>query len=572
MKVVYPFWIVSSLCQVAQVGLSIWGFNDIAGRITKTEYFELAVSLVLFLAEALQNISDILLFIAFVEIGSGFVLCLNGAKKSPIRRRLRFAAFALGIILLALALTHFGVRLQADIAHRSQLQKLNDLHVTDGLFDPASEAARLYFALQAGAQDAHFDSLIKSSHLHNAFNICLWITSLPILGFASYVLHHTKENIMLKKVAALYLTSTILTFCRLLVTMGINLSEYENHSLIWSGNIKGHTGIRTDILPLVEAFFNYTLMFIVLTLLFVVAIRKRRGLWSNSQMTWDASNKLSNVATGSSPTSETPGYSDDGLQEHGFCLESQQTETSSHPTDPQPSSQPLLSSAPPALPRQPPPAAHLDPEPISTAQQRIPRRPLAPSIPLSPTKPSSPSGTPSSPQSIHPVHGGFLTRQRTIEELDAQKVLVLEMSPIHHPHRIPSSDDGEEVADGFQMQNRAHLNVGESSANAMVATRYQAAQGHDPSLEEDTELETVVDGFQMGSAQRRTKEVESTTKSQKSQDHDEPLAESDVVADGFQMQSKLPSYDEAAPARTGLGYLREKDDQDKKARGRARSF
>ncbi|KAK4643147.1 hypothetical protein QC761_404150 [Podospora bellae-mahoneyi] len=479
MKVVYPFWIVSSLCQVAQIGLSIWGFNDIAGRITKTEYFELAVSLVLFLAEALQNISDILLFIAFVEIGSGFVLCLNGAKKSPIRRRLRFATFALGIILLALALTHFGV-------------------------------------------------------------------------------------------AALYLTSTILTFCRLLVTMGINLSEYENHSLIWSGNIKGHTGIRTDILPLVEAFFNYTLMFIVLTLLFVVAIRKRRGLWSNSQMTWDASNKLSNVATGSSPTSETPGYSDDGLQEHGFCLESQQTETSSHPTHPQPSSQPLLSSASPALPRQPPPAAHLDPEPIPTAQQRIPRRPLAPWIPQSPTKPSSPSA--SSPQSIHPVHGVFLTRQRTIEELDAQKVLVLEMSPIHHPHRIPSSDDGEEVANGFQMQNRAHLSVGESSENAMVATRYQAAQGHDPSLEEDTELDTVVDGFQMGSAHRRTKEVESTTKSQKSQDHDEPLAESDVVADGFQMQSKLPSYDEAAPVRTGLGYLREKDDQDKKARGRARSF
>ncbi|KAK0671875.1 hypothetical protein QBC41DRAFT_353804 [Cercophora samala] len=578
MKAVYPFWIVCSLCQVVQVGLNIWMFADNGSR---REYLALAIQLIFFFSRALQHIADILLFITFVEIGSGFVLCLNGAKKAPSRKQLRYAAFGWSVVLLTLALTHFGLRIQADFTQKSRLKELDGFD-TDAWAYPASEAGRKDRLLRAEIQDAHFDSLVKSSRLHSTVNICLWITSLPTLAFASYVLHHTKENIMLKKAATLYLTSTILTFCRLLVTMGIYLSEYENFGLLWFEQSRGYTDIRTSILPIIEAFFNFALMFIALTLLFVVAVRKRRGLWSNSQMTWDASNKLSSMATGSSPTSETPGYLDDGLQEQGFCLEHQQAEASSHPMGPQPFGQALLPSATAALPQQLPAAAHLDPEPISTRRDRIPRRPLAPSTTHSPTESASRSSIPSSPQSIHTPHGGCMRRERTIEELDAQKVLLPEGSPIHPSQMMDSGDDGGGVADGFQMQDYAHLSAGPSSTRA-VATNYHTRQIHHPPQEDDTELDTVVDGFQMqgsaGSSQRRMQDMGSS-KPQKIQSDDEPPTEPDTVADGFQMQtqgsSELPTYAEAGgettTTRTGFGYLREKDDQDKKARGRARSF
>ncbi|KAK0702885.1 hypothetical protein B0T21DRAFT_378192 [Apiosordaria backusii] len=525
------------LCQVVQVGLNIWMAADSGfGPIGRAERLRQAVYHIFHTARALQNIADILLFVTFVELGSGFVFCLNGAKKTPIRRYLRYTAFLWAVILLTLALMLLAIRTEADVTFYqwASAGAMRQGGVVDW------QEWEQYQAYIAQARGPYVEKLARTSRLHNALNICLWVTSFPTLGFASYVLHKAKENIILKKAATLYLVSTVLTFCRLLVTMAIYISEYDSYTVLGVDSYIGYTDIETFILPLIEAFFNFVLMFIALTLLFALAIRKRRGLWSKSQMAWDAPNKLREITT----SSGTPGYSDDGLQEYGFCLQPQQAGSSSLPAEPQPAYQPQPSS--PTSPTTISPgqrqqaSASVDPGPGQTPlpeQNHIRRRPLAPSILPSPTEPGSPSSaTPSTSQEQHPLHdGGFMRRQRTIEELDAQKVLLLDGPLIHRLGRR-GPDEEQEVADGFQMQNNH------------------------------------------GAQPRRVEDVTGAN-FQQNQSHD-PVAESDTVADGFQMQnqdsSELPSYaetgGETTTTRTGFGYLREKDDQDKRARGRARSF
>ncbi|KAK4174577.1 hypothetical protein QBC36DRAFT_38391 [Triangularia setosa] len=576
------------LCQVVQVGLNIWMNADL--RFARNiEYLQPAIYHIFFAARTFQNITDILLFVTFVELGGGFVFCLNGGQKTTSRRYMRYAAFLWAAVLLTLAVTLLAIRTEADTTY---VARMMDLHPIGGPWISSSdhEAWQRFRYSVEDVERAYLNQLTKTSRLHNTLNICLWITSFPTLGFGSFALHKSKENIMLKKAATLYLVSTVLTFCRLLVTMAIYINEYSSYPILRFNSYVAYTDIVTPILPIIEAFFNFVLMFIVLTLLFIIVIRKRRGLWSNSQMTWDASNKLANVTTGPSLTSESsPCYSDDGLQEHGFCLQPQQAESSSLPTEPRPIPQSPSSSAvspSPAPPQQPPTAGHRYPEPVSQhGQHAIPRRPLAPLMSRSPSELGSPSPTAPSLQESHPSHGGFMRRQRTLEELDAQKVLLPDGPSIRHRSQRVSSDDDEGVADGFQMQNRSHFSTAQRETD-VVATGYQTAQSHDPLPEEGTGVDMVANGFQMqneGSAQQRREGVAAAAKVQKMQSHEKSVTdvtESDLVADGFQRQnegpSELPSYAEAGgettTTRAGFGYLREKDDQDKKARGRARSF
>ncbi|KAK4201514.1 hypothetical protein QBC40DRAFT_59488 [Triangularia verruculosa] len=544
LKAACPFWILSMLCQVVQVGLNIWSMADPGSRDIQSlgpTIFHLFHA-----ARALQNISDILLFVTFIELGSGFVFCLNGGVKTAMQRYTRCATFSWAVILLTLAIILLVMRAKDEV---------------------------------------YLDRLTRTGRVHNTLNVCLWITSFPALVFASYVVHKSKGNIMLKKAATLYLVSTMLTFCRLLVTMAIYISEYRSFTVLGLREDIAYTDILTPILPTVEAFVNFVFMFIVLALLFIVVIRKRRGLWSKSQTTSDASNKPGNLTTNPSRTSETPCYSDDGLQEHGFCLQPVQAEPSSPPTDLQSTREPRSSSTEPPSPissQQEAAVGHQTPPPVSPhGSYRIPRRPLPASVPRSPTESDLASDSLPSPQETRQLGGGFLGRQRTIEELEAQKVLILEGRPIHHASRT-SLDDEEAVADGFQMQGHQQVGAGRSLTNA-AATRIQTRGDHDPILEESTGLAAVVDGFQMqtgGPVSHGTVDDVTAAKLQKVQGHEDPVGESDVVADGFQMQipgsSELPSYDEAggetSGTKTRLGYLREKDDQDKKARGRARSF
>lgn len=71
--------------------------------------------------------------------------------------------------------------------------------------------------------------------------------------------------------------ATILDFIRLTVVMAINVHVY----------VASHIDVPQVVLSVVEPLFDYVLMFVLLVILFSLAIRKRKGLWSQPQMGWN---------------------------------------------------------------------------------------------------------------------------------------------------------------------------------------------------------------------------------------------------------------------------------------------
>lgn len=76
--------------------------------------------------------------------------------------------------------------------------------------------------------------------------------------------------------------TTILDFIRLTISMAIFVQGY----LSQPARALRHPGVEPAVTSIVEPFFNFTLMFVILTMLFALAIRKAKGLWSKPRPEW----------------------------------------------------------------------------------------------------------------------------------------------------------------------------------------------------------------------------------------------------------------------------------------------
>jgi hypothetical protein len=119
-----------------------------------------------------SNLADIFLFITVVEIAGGFLLCLKGAAAPiPMRKFGRIAILAWSVVLFALVIASFG--LSHDLVTRM-----------DSMRSSAVYAAQ-----------------ISLTRLNGAVIIMFWLTSIPMLGFAAYVVHNTKKHELLRSVS-----------------------------------------------------------------------------------------------------------------------------------------------------------------------------------------------------------------------------------------------------------------------------------------------------------------------------------------------------------------------------------
>ncbi|KAK4099481.1 hypothetical protein N658DRAFT_165700 [Parathielavia hyrcaniae] len=209
----------------------------------------------------LANLAQICLFITFIELANGFMLCLKGdAQAAPSRRFARIAISVWGFVLFALAVSHFGLYTSAGVRLRGILS--GDYYST------------------RGDQDAHNESVRAINRLVLATLILKWLTSIVMLSAASVVVHRVRNNEMLRKTSVLFLVATILDFIRLLVVMAINI-----HLSLMT---RTRRSLEIEIVGyIVSPFFDFVFMFVLLVLLFTLAIRKRKGLWSQPQQEWN---------------------------------------------------------------------------------------------------------------------------------------------------------------------------------------------------------------------------------------------------------------------------------------------
>ncbi|GAB1316097.1 hypothetical protein MFIFM68171_06307 [Madurella fahalii] len=266
-KAVYPVWIIASVGYVIATGLQLWihaivDSNIYSGGEATAAYIAQASSHIGITAFFVRCVADILLFIAFVELASGFRLCLsNGSQYLQRRKLLRYTVLGWGLILFIILIGLFGFNHSLIVRQSATI---------------FSEISRNEYLDLVQAQ-------LTATRLEGAIIILFWITSMPMVGLASYAVHRSKEVPGLRSTAVLLLVATILNFIRLLVVMAIYADSWLQSPAI--------TTIRPDMAPreakyIVDSFFDYVFMFVLLVLLFVLGIRRRNGLWSQPQPGW----------------------------------------------------------------------------------------------------------------------------------------------------------------------------------------------------------------------------------------------------------------------------------------------
>ncbi|KAK3343478.1 hypothetical protein B0T25DRAFT_300208 [Lasiosphaeria hispida] len=256
-KTLFPLYILSLLLYT--IGRAMYLFavhnpNVVPGR---TKPILKALDFLTLTARYLEDIADILLLVALIELGSGFLISLyNGPSKRA--KLARYATFALGLAFFMITSAYFA--LSAEYWYR--------YHGWWAAVQPDGSSAPPY-----NTGPPHSNPQVGL--LGNAFNVLLWVAVLPIVGYAAYVVHKTKHAPHLGQSAILFLVATLLDFFRLTVGMVTSaLYELRERSITRPLSLTYITQPTLNTVP----------WFVLLVLLFVIGIRKNKGLWSSARL------------------------------------------------------------------------------------------------------------------------------------------------------------------------------------------------------------------------------------------------------------------------------------------------
>ncbi len=121
-----------------------------------------------------ENVADILLFITFVELAGGFLLCATG-QPSSIRKVGRFAILGWSVVLFALAVAYFGLYNSYAVRY-------------------------ITLSSQSNQRASELQAVLTMNRMVGATKILMWLTSIPTLALASFVVHKTKSHELLRGV------------------------------------------------------------------------------------------------------------------------------------------------------------------------------------------------------------------------------------------------------------------------------------------------------------------------------------------------------------------------------------
>ena len=128
-----------------------------------------------------DDVATAMLLIALVEVGNGFLYVLAARARTELQRGLRWATISVAAVIVVLSVARLG---QANAAWTKY-------------FDyQAGKIGGEYFAF------GYFDRDLKTSRqLLAAVVILMWVVTLPLIAYASYVVHRAKGFPLLRSVS-----------------------------------------------------------------------------------------------------------------------------------------------------------------------------------------------------------------------------------------------------------------------------------------------------------------------------------------------------------------------------------
>ena len=123
-------------------------------------------------------VGDVLLLVTFAELGNGFVLYLangGGGRPSTLHKPVRYAALSVSAVLLVLSIAAFGLAM-------------------------SFYSAFYRYYSSSGSDETPPPDETAMNKMTGAVYVLLWIVSLPLIAYASYVVHRTKHNLAVRNV------------------------------------------------------------------------------------------------------------------------------------------------------------------------------------------------------------------------------------------------------------------------------------------------------------------------------------------------------------------------------------
>ena len=125
-------------------------------------------------------LASILLNITLVELAGGFLFCLKPPGEPSSSRRLgRFAILGWSFVLFALSVSRLGLS-EAFYSRHTVLEDESEY-------------------------EDYFNALATINRIGTALVVLFWLTNLPILGYAAFVVHKTRQHPLLRGVCSRFL-------------------------------------------------------------------------------------------------------------------------------------------------------------------------------------------------------------------------------------------------------------------------------------------------------------------------------------------------------------------------------
>lgn len=286
MKLAYPFFFLSLVMTVAGDAMYSVILSDLTGDIDTLLQASNYLSLV---SGFLEMLATTFTLVAFVELGMGYYALLKPANnnnnggsvtgdpskngsvanpsvsedgnRQPQRKMVRIATAVLGVVLFALAVALLGRAVSAYVTYYRDINSTSTGAETDnGSTDYTVVVDNYLTAIRVARQ------------LGAAFDILIWVLSLPLIGFTGYLVHRA-QGLPIKGGTVLLLVASIFWFVRFLWHLIYNalwlLPATSNGVPMWFN--------------IADPLLNIWTFFVVLVLLYVLAARRMGGLWSTAQ-------------------------------------------------------------------------------------------------------------------------------------------------------------------------------------------------------------------------------------------------------------------------------------------------
>ncbi|KPM42676.1 hypothetical protein AK830_g3848 [Neonectria ditissima] len=202
----------------------------------------------------LGQVADSLLLVTFIELGNGFIFSIN-RERSSSQKAMRWLAVFLAVALVAVTLAQ--LILQQDLIPKMwrAMGNYQDEDFDDSVLEDLANKAMAVEYLAVG------------------YAILNRLTSAFVPVYACVVTHKYSAVKACRGCAAIFLSASVLNFIRLVWLMASNISLRLTYTFLPDNTTW----------QLLDIFLNIWAFCVVLALLFSIAVKKDKGLWTISQ-------------------------------------------------------------------------------------------------------------------------------------------------------------------------------------------------------------------------------------------------------------------------------------------------